>query len=506
MVSAELTTFGKTIIAIAIVEDHAPGYPPAHHNPLTEPLILTRQLQLEDCSRVITGASPTMDSRKYGGRKMKTYGKKTTTNSYFHPIFLGASSQQIEHGVVKANVLGKTEEANCGKLRSTPSDAATFVPESPQSSATLPTRHEERLSPREDDTPDTRLDTAFRELSLDHGGDTAGPKPRSSPVLRPRSHNVQPIAPSSSAEKTETNPRPTPARPNITSSVAGKSLRTTNSQGPPAKPKHGSVIDRVDQHQPGPQTLSYDPTVESPVRVKRTTRSQLNRPDQHSHVRPLLEFATDVSDRRSPGDFQKWADELDEHLEVEKIAEASYGEVYKLRAKNHAAASRSDVAHESVLKVLPLKPRVIPRTARTDHMSAVDDVLVEARTLMRMSVIPGFTNLRDIRVMQGRFPKQFVRAWKAYLQDGAESYFPDPSKPRAYPKSQLWVVIEMENAGKDLERFPLRSAVQTWDIFWSVALAIAKGEDLARFEVCLCSHPTLHVTILTGSLSTAICT
>ena len=387
MVSAELTTFGKTIIAIAIVEDHAPGYPPAHHNPLTEPLILTRQLQLEDCSRVITGASPTMDSRKYGGRKMKTYGKKTTTNSYFHPIFLGASSQQIEHGVVKANVLGKTEEANCGKLRSTPSDAATFVPESPQSSATLPTRHEERLSPREDDTPDTRLDTAFRELSLDHGGDTAGPKPRSSPVLRPRSHNVQPIAPSSSAEKTETNPRPTPARPNITSSVAGKSLRTTNSQGPPAKPKHGSVIDRVDQHQPGPQTLSYDPTVESPVRVKRTTRSQLNRPDQHSHVRPLLEFATDVSDRRSPGDFQKWADELDEHLEVEKIAEASYGEVYKLRAKNHAAASRSDVAHESVLKVLPLKPRVIPRTARTDHMSAVDDVLVEARTLMRMSVI-----------------------------------------------------------------------------------------------------------------------
>ena len=450
-----------------------------------------------------------MDHRKYGRRQMKTYGKKTTTNSYFNPIFLGASSQQIEHGVVKDAVVDRMKEESCVKLQATRSDAATFVPGRPQSSATLPTKHEERLSPRKDDTPDAGLSIAFKELNLEHGGDTAGPECRQSPVLQPRSHNVQPIPPSSSAEKKpELNPRPTPARPNAASSVAAKSLRTKVSQGSPAKVKHGSVVDRVDkQHQPGPETQPYDPAVESPLPVKRTTRNQVNRPDQHSHIRPLLEFATDVSDRRSPGNFQHWADELDEHLEVEKIAEASYGEVYKLRAKSHAAGSRSDFTHESVLKVLPLKPRVVPRTTKTDHMSAVDDVLVEARTLMRMSSIPGFTNLRDIRVMQGQFPKQFIRAWKAYLQNGAESYFPDPSKARAYPKSQLWVVIEMENAGKDLERFPLRSPLQTWDIFWSVALAIAKGEDLARFEVCPRKNGAFCLKMLTGhSLSTAICT
>ncbi len=207
--------------------------------------------------------------------------------------------------------------------------------------------------------------------------------------------------------------------------------------------------------------------------------------DQYSYIRPLLNLANDTLDRQAPCTFQEWADGLDGWFDVEKIAEASYGEVYKLKLRDASAASTLGAASESVLKVIPLKPQVIPRTRKnqTEHMSPMEDVLVEARTLLRMSVIPGFTNLRDIRVMEGCFPTQFSQAWKRYLRNGAKSYFPDPSKPRSYTKAQLWAVVEMENAGIDLEKFPLRSVAQTWDVFWGVAMAMAKGEDLARFEV-----------------------
>lgn len=76
---------------------------------------------------------------------------------------------------------------------------------------------------------------------------------------------------------------------------------------------------------------------------------------------------------------------------------------------------------------------------------------------------------------------------------------------------QLWAVIEMEDAGVDLEGFDVVGVgsntsigdnVTTacpggnnwgvfgvWDVFWNVATALAKGEREARFEVRQDRHP-----------------
>ncbi|KAI9792185.1 MAG: hypothetical protein M1816_002725 [Peltula sp. TS41687] len=219
------------------------------------------------------------------------------------------------------------------------------------------------------------------------------------------------------------------------------------------------------------------------ARVQRKTAGKgAGSVDVPVRLRPLLRLSHDEKDHHGPGDFQQWANELTALLTIEKIAEASYGEVYRVNG--------TERAHESVLKVIPLKPLVEGRSKKLDtfQMSSVEDVLTEARTLTRMTVIPGFTNLRDIRVMRGPLPKQFIQAWKRYHRDGVESYFPDPSRRGSYPKDQLWAIIEMENAGVDLEKFELRSMIQIWDIFWEVAMALAKGEELAEFE-----HRDLHL-------------
>lgn len=209
--------------------------------------------------------------------------------------------------------------------------------------------------------------------------------------------------------------------------------------------------------------------------------------DQTTYVKSLLELASDLRDRVEPADFQAWANELDAVFQIEKIAEASYSEVYRLNMHDGVKASGPGKADESVLKLIPLKPQAGtgPKRLKKDHISNVDDVVTEARILSRMTVIPGFTNLRDVRVMRGRLPKQFIDAWSRYKQTGAESLFPDPSKTASHAKDQLWAVVEMQNAGVDLEKFPLQNAVQKWDIFWGVALALAKGEELGKFEVSL---------------------
>ena len=215
--------------------------------------------------------------------------------------------------------------------------------------------------------------------------------------------------------------------------------------------------------------------------------------DLKSYMQPLLQLCNDSDGRRSPTPFQTWADELDQHITVSKIAEASYGEVYRLALRDPAPGF--DSADESVLKILALKPmpsterNLSPAQARrVKCMSAVKDVAGEVRLLRKMSSVPGFANFRDCRVMQGRFPKQFVSAWRNFNRNIRKSEFPDPGRKGSYHEEQLWAIVEMQDAGTDLEDTPIASVWHVWDIFWGTAIALAKGEEWAGFE-----HRDLHL-------------
>ncbi|KAK3623938.1 hypothetical protein LTR56_021299 [Elasticomyces elasticus] len=218
------------------------------------------------------------------------------------------------------------------------------------------------------------------------------------------------------------------------------------------------------------------------------------------HCSELLQLS---SHRLTP--FSDWADLLSTHFSLTKIAEASFGEVYRLSLLEQLPGlSASD---ESVFKVIALQPPVstLPKAKKqraaalkkAEAMSKPDDVANEVKLLQRMSSIPGFTNFRDVRIVQGRPPSLFVESFRRYnveqkAQKKEASHFPDPGKKTTYSDDQLWAVIEMQDAGTDLERLvessKCTSIWSVWDVFWQVVLSLAKGEEGAQFE-----HRDLHL-------------
>ncbi|GAB1728986.1 hypothetical protein NU195Hw_g3296t1 [Hortaea werneckii] len=203
--------------------------------------------------------------------------------------------------------------------------------------------------------------------------------------------------------------------------------------------------------------------------------------------------------------FTSWSQQISAHFDLTKIAEASFGEVYRLSLLSQLPGfSRAD---ESVFKVIALTPpdMTLPKgkkdrkaaLKKAEAMSKPEDVASEVKLLQRMSSIPGFTNFRDVRILQGRPGEPFVEAFKAFNQAQKAkkkdlSIFPDPGKKASYSEDQLWAVIEMQDAGTDLEKL-IENGESTaiwnvWDIFWQVVLTLAKGEEGAEFE-----HRDLHL-------------
>jgi len=90
--------------------------------------------------------------------------------------------------------------------------------------------------------------------------------------------------------------------------------------------------------------------------------------------------------------------------------------------------------------------------------------------------------------MRGRLPTQFVSAWRYYHKNVKKSFFQDPGRKTTHDEDQLWAVVEMQDAGKDLETVPIESEEMCWDAFWGVTIALAKGEEWAEFEVRSCRH------------------
>lgn len=234
-----------------------------------------------------------------------------------------------------------------------------------------------------------------------------------------------------------------------------------------------------------------------------------------TYVAPLLA----LSEQHNIIPFEQWSSELDTCVDVTKIAEASFSEVYRLTVRN----AKLGTAGESVLKIVPIRTAPgtpLPSECTTDERprrkgditrqlkkeqekreeedqwkSRVEDVECEARLLQNLNCIPGFTNFRELTILQGRLSPSFGQAWKEWNKSrpkGKKSEFPDPTKRASYDDTQLWAVIEMQDAGTDcgkiMEKGGINTIWEVWDIFWGVCLSVAKAEEACRFE-----HRDLHM-------------
>ncbi|PYH40765.1 uncharacterized protein BP01DRAFT_350669 [Aspergillus saccharolyticus JOP 1030-1] len=213
----------------------------------------------------------------------------------------------------------------------------------------------------------------------------------------------------------------------------------------------------------------------------------------NEYVRPILNEALSAIAAQSVQKFDSWAARAGNLLEVVKIAEGSYGEVYKLRLREEVCKnemSRSKLARlkaygDGVFKVVPLRAQSGPGSKK---FTSIDELVSEVKMLKYLDPIPGFARFREIHVVQGRFPGSFQKAWDHYKKTKDDCWNPNPSSKRAYPDSQLWAIVEMDDAGCELEKFAWTSIFQIYDIFWGVAMALARAEEYASFE-----HRDLHL-------------
>ncbi|KAE8134793.1 hypothetical protein BDV38DRAFT_285564 [Aspergillus pseudotamarii] len=213
----------------------------------------------------------------------------------------------------------------------------------------------------------------------------------------------------------------------------------------------------------------------------------------NEYVRRILNEALSPVAAQGVQKFGSWAARAGNLLEVVKIAEGSYGEVYKLRLREEMCKkemSRSKLARlkaygDNVFKVVPLRAQSGPGSKK---FTSIAEIVSEVKMLKYLDPIPGFARFREIHVVQGRFPESFQNAWDHYKKTKDDCLNPNPSSKRAYPDSQLWAIVEMDDAGCELEKFAWSSTFQIYDIFWGVAMALARAEEYAQFE-----HRDLHL-------------
>jgi serine/threonine-protein kinase haspin len=120
-----------------------------------------------------------------------------------------------------------------------------------------------------------------------------------------------------------------------------------------------------------------------------------------------------------------------------------------------------------------------------------------------LTELPGFVDFRGCWLVSGCPPVMLQQAWEVWdegerdpdrMPEGGQaeldelglgrSDFPHPSR---YNKGQVFLVLELGDAGTDIEHYDFREGRECWDVLLGTISALALGEAEARFE-----HRDLH--------------
>lgn len=180
---------------------------------------------------------------------------------------------------------------------------------------------------------------------------------------------------------------------------------------------------------------------------------------------------------------------------IEKIAEASYAEVYRVTNERGI----------SIIKVIRLKSPIRAQTKAQERSGLVDeephdeeDLMGELQISEWLADIPGFVVYKDRYIVRGKAPKALVETHQAFQRKVKRKdpdrlqFYPSPTR---YLEGTKFLVVELGDAGTALEDFGLVSVEQVWDVFLLVAIALARAEDLILFEVGSIFH---HFSLSSG--------
>ncbi|GBM05863.1 Serine/threonine-protein kinase haspin [Araneus ventricosus] len=170
---------------------------------------------------------------------------------------------------------------------------------------------------------------------------------------------------------------------------------------------------------------------------------------------------------------------------AKKIAEGSYGEIYKFE---HIDGT------ERVFKCIPIDGQHAMNSYENISLSVAVPDIVASKLLSDLSegsncAAPNFPIIYNISLVRDRFPDLLMRAWWNYknsperLRDPAEHPPPDQ-----YPESQSYLTIESSFCGEPLSMKHLQNAWVGVTIMSQIVSALAAAEAAYNFE-----HRDLHL-------------
>ncbi|KAI1828372.1 hypothetical protein F4861DRAFT_179422 [Xylaria intraflava] len=182
-----------------------------------------------------------------------------------------------------------------------------------------------------------------------------------------------------------------------------------------------------------------------------------------------------------------WAEICPPGDKIVKIAEASYAEVYRVTNERGT----------SIIKVIRMSSPIKPQTKAQQKSGLVDeephpesDLQGELQISEWVADIPGFVVYKERYIVKGKACRALLETHQTFhrqlkRQDPDRlQFYPSPSR---YLDDTKFLVIELGDAGTALEDFELVTADQLWDVFFHVAIALARAEARIGFE-----HRDLH--------------
>lgn len=202
----------------------------------------------------------------------------------------------------------------------------------------------------------------------------------------------------------------------------------------------------------------------------------------------IRSFTKDYSGRKVL-EFNAYGNAIAKKYHVRKIGEGSYSDVFALDSKDAADSGiDKNVATPHRTTIVKLMPILLPSQGQKEYMTEPLDIVNELQTMKEMDRIHGFMRYRGVVVVTGPWPANFNNAFQTFrMKNRKDADNLDPAI--RFRPSQHYALIEMEDAGIEMNNITRPSSFQIYDIFWSTCIHLANAEGLAQFE-----HRDLHVS------------
>lgn len=181
-------------------------------------------------------------------------------------------------------------------------------------------------------------------------------------------------------------------------------------------------------------------------------------------------------------DFQDFGRSIGKKYVCTKLGEGSYADVFKLQPKDFDEAMDLYKRGGLVIKIIPFN---IDKSAE-DDIEDLESITREVKILQTVDQLHGFTRCRGVHVVSGKYPDVLLEAFDAYKStDPDEAINPNPIETTT--PDQMFVILEMDDAGTPTHRLKTPSAFQSYDVFWQTVMILALAEKGVEFE-----HRDLH--------------